>query len=436
MLTRSSWFLLALALIVIAPLQATPAPGPNYVLILGSSVTGGFSSVEATQATALGYMVEIATDAGWAAKSTADFASYRALILGDPDCSTSISSLAVAENDKAVWGAAVLGNVAVVGTDPEFHTLAGVPGAPPLVRGAIGFATSGAGATGLYLSLSCYYFAAGHGTPVAILSPFGSFAAGGQPDCSTPVHIVAPGHPVAAGSTDSSLSNWGCSIHELLESFPSTFLPVAIAEGVTGPGSLSFADGSQGVPYIVARGSDTLKPTCKLRFLAGPPAQVEVTLRDTGSGLARIDVTESENATESVPAFSVGTTDPVLVTATKIDPTQGSEISITATDVAGNAIICDPIVALVVRNAGKPESETLTGIPASQRFVTVANGTPGLQHLDVIVNSIRFRVAGLADGAQRTLDVSAAMVPGNNTVTLEAFGKPGGSAAVFLADSQ
>ena len=67
-------------------------------------------------------------------------------------------------------------------------------------------------------------------------------------------HIVAV-HPVLAGLTDADLSNWSCSVHEVITAFPSTFLPLAIANNVTGEGEYAFADGSHGVPYILARGN-------------------------------------------------------------------------------------------------------------------------------------------------------------------------------------
>lgn len=50
------------------------------------------------------------------------------------------------------------------------------------------------------------------------------------------------------------MSNWGNSLHEVITSYPSSFVPLAIAVGVTGTGSQRFADGSSGVPYILARG--------------------------------------------------------------------------------------------------------------------------------------------------------------------------------------
>ena len=57
--------------------------------------------------------------------------------------------------------------------------------------------------------------------------------------------------------------------------------------------------------------------------------------------------TEATNATVSIPAFTVGTTSPVVVTATKIDQTVGASMTVRATDVAGNVTMCDPAMVTV-----------------------------------------------------------------------------------------
>jgi hypothetical protein len=101
--------------------DAAPAPDANTVLILDSSVSGGASSREAVFAAAAGYTVEVVSNADWASKSTADFATYRAIVLGDATCATSLIPIAAAEANKGVWGPAITGNVILVGTDPVFH---------------------------------------------------------------------------------------------------------------------------------------------------------------------------------------------------------------------------------------------------------------------------------------------------------------------------
>src|SRR5262245_8516734 len=98
--------------------MAAPAPDANSVLILDPTITGGAGSFEATKAAGLGFTVVIVTAAQWSAMTTAEFASYRALILGDPTCVVGTAPIAAAEANRAVWSPAVDGNVIIVGTDP------------------------------------------------------------------------------------------------------------------------------------------------------------------------------------------------------------------------------------------------------------------------------------------------------------------------------
>jgi cysteine-rich repeat protein len=235
------------------PVLAQPAPDGNSVLIL-SSVDGG--GRYAAAATAAGLTVVSATDAQWP-RSTADYHTFKALIIGDPTCGG--TPPAAAEANAATWAAAINGPILIIGTDEVFHFAAG---GSTLINSGISFVTSGAaGQTGAYISLSCYYNSSPTGTPVPLIAPFGVFTVGGA-SCFNDVHIVAV-HPALAGSTDASLSNWSCSVHEFFNSFPSaSFLPLAIARNATGPGQLTFADGSSGIPYILASGGGIAPVLC------------------------------------------------------------------------------------------------------------------------------------------------------------------------------
>lgn len=89
--------------------------------------------------------------------------------------------------------------------------------------------------------------------------------------------------------------------------------------------------------------ADTTAPTCVLSGkVTAPIAQIQVTLQDTGSGLNTITATTT-NATQVTDPFTSGTTSPVTVTATKTDQSKSASLAITATDVAGNTVKCDPI---------------------------------------------------------------------------------------------
>lgn len=236
--------------------SALGAADDHTVLILLTTVNGGIASREAFYATSAGYTVELATATDWAAKSTADFSTYRAIVLGDPTCGGVPPAAALA--NRAVWGPAIDGNVILVGTDPAFHRN---QGGDAVTRGAVEFAAAEVGSTGMYISLSCY----GPINPLPLLQPFESPSTGTfslrDVGCFNDAHRVAD-HPALTGITDASLSDWFCSVHEAFSAFPSDFLPLAIARDAGGAGTISFPDGSSGLPYIMARGRTLVPASC------------------------------------------------------------------------------------------------------------------------------------------------------------------------------
>ena len=168
----------------------------------------------------------------------------------------------------------------------------------------------------------------------------------------------------------------------------------------------------------------------------GPPARVEVTIRDVGTGLAEIVVTKSENADTVVPPFTVGTNDPVVLSSTKIDQTQRARVEARVTDLAGNVKLCDPILLLLVRDkSGIATLDAGSDVPRVEDKVTITNGSPGLNRIDIRVNGQTFKVTGLKDGEETTIDISSAMVDGDaNKVSFEVKGKPGAFANVMIWD--
>ncbi len=189
-------------------------------------------------------------------------------------------------------------------------------------------------------------------------------------------------------------------------------------------------------PIDFLLGLDAVRPACVLEStVAGPPTKINVRAQDPRSGIATVQVLESLNATVQVPPFTPGTTGSLAITGTKIDQSKGSRIRLRITDQAGNATECDPVLAEVGRETGKPESQTFEGVPPEERAVTVYNGSPGLRHLHVEVNGRRYQMNNLAPGEERTLDVGAAVQEGQtSTFTLTPHGKPGGSAVVMIWD--
>jgi hypothetical protein len=219
------------------------------VLILDTTVAGGIMSLEAQQAISLGLTVDVVNAATWGSLSTAQFASYKAIVFGDPNCVTNTSPLAAAEANRAVWSSAVTGNVILIGTDPALHrTLAS---AVALTSKGIDFAAGRADETGLYATLSCYYAGAGPGTAVPVLDRLGGFAVRGQGDgCPNAAHIVST-HPALTGLNDAGLSNWSCSTHEAFDVFPGSFEVLAINRDL--PTGYTAPDGTLGGPYVLAQ---------------------------------------------------------------------------------------------------------------------------------------------------------------------------------------
>lgn len=237
---------LVTGLTLLATTLASPAPNDNSLLFF-KPVSGSEKDV----ATANGFTVVELDAAAWSTLTTADVATFKAVVLGDEFCNFgSPAVLAPVESNRAVWSAAVTGNVVIMGTDPSFHRAIG--GATTLMDRSLKFAAAEKGKTGLYASLSCYYADAPE-TTVTWLDQFGDFRVRGKLACYDHVHIVAM-HPAIDTLTDADLSNWSCSVHEVIFDFPTNFAPLAIALNMTGSGLRTFVDGSRGVPYIVARG--------------------------------------------------------------------------------------------------------------------------------------------------------------------------------------
>jgi hypothetical protein len=96
----------------------------------------------------------------------------------------------------------------------------------------------------------------------------------------------------------------------------------------------------------------------------------------------------------------------------------------------------DPVMTRLTAARGGETQQMLTGIMSAERLLRVQNGTPGLTKLTVVVNGSSYVLAPLSDGASLSLDVGAAMIPGEgNTMVLLGEGAEGASATATLGDS-
>jgi hypothetical protein len=206
-------------------------------------------------------------------------------------------------------------------------------------------------------------------------------------------------------------------------------------------GTTDFGSDSHPTQAFVAKistaSADATPPTCVLTARgtnAAGQKYIKITCQDTGSGLASIEVIQVRNFRVRIPSFTVGTTSPVVITATKVDNLLGSSIALNATDVAGNATLFDPVDLQIDRKTGKPVRYTLTGIPRTESQIAIYNGNPGLTTLTIKVNGTSLIVASLRNNEVRNIDVSSLMVEGDNTITLTAYGKPGANATILIHD--
>lgn len=89
--------------------------------------------------------------------------------------------------------------------------------------------------------------------------------------------------------------------------------------------------------------ADTTKATCAYSIVTSPPpAHINFTVQDVGSGIASITFPTLNNIQSPVPvpAFTAGTNSPVSFTATKADNTKRAQIAVLITDTAGNQSSC------------------------------------------------------------------------------------------------
>jgi YD repeat-containing protein len=269
-----------------------------------------------------GYSVTVASPSTWDAMTTAQFASYSAIIIGDPSsggtCASSVPADAL--STASTWGPAVTGNVAVLGTAPA---LAGGQGTS-LITDAIGYAVAGGG-TGLYVSLNCEYSTASARTAVPLLASVegGGFTVRGHrascPNSGTVNTWAAENSSQFNGLASAALASWtspACSVQETFDAWPAGFSAVAYDAGVT-PTEFTASDGATGQAYVllgapVTAATAQLAPTVGGELLAGataggsnsaaPGASATVTPVANGVNAANGDFTQS-GAGFSIPAF-------------------------------------------------------------------------------------------------------------------------------------
>lgn len=174
--------------------------------------------------------------------------------------------------------------------------------------------------------------------------------------------------------------------------------------------------------------ADTTPPVVTLtNIITGPPKQVQITSYDTQSGLGSIVVTNCTNCTATTQAFTVGTNNKVVTTATKTNQSLGSTIQLKVTDVAGNVTLYDP-VDVNIESSSKPSTHTVA-ISAAEHILLIANGTPGIEKLYLNINGRPLHPIKLDDGQGLRLDLMRYLSPlAQNKVTIRSTGASGATA--------
>jgi hypothetical protein len=73
------------------------------------------TGLEIDEAAALGFTSKTVTEAEWRAMTTADFAAFKAIIIGDNFGSSDVTLIQFLADTKNVWGPAVTGNIVIHG---------------------------------------------------------------------------------------------------------------------------------------------------------------------------------------------------------------------------------------------------------------------------------------------------------------------------------
>lgn len=189
--------------------------------------------------------------------------------------------------------------------------------------------------------------------------------------------------------------------------------PLVEHSTATGSGGALFSPGTMidGTPFAGCALPDNTAPSCNiLNIDPGPPMSVDVEVQDAESGLAQINVVQAKNATVNIPAFTVGTNDPVIVHAEKINQSKRASVVLEVIDVAGNSILCDPVYKTISSVA--PE-----GFNLLQNYPNPFNPTTTI-HFDVAgegATEVSIKVYDMTGREVKTL-INELMQPGQYSV--------------------
>jgi hypothetical protein len=211
------------------------------------------------------------------------------------------------------------------------------------------------------------------------------------------------------------------------------------------PGGLTYGGGdpvilktADGVPW-----PDPNNP-CKLAHVSHMPVRkdpspqwfrgaasrsgLQVAVQDADSGLATVTtLSTTTNASVSIPPIPANPTDPLVVTATRLNLAKPMVVAVHAVDVTGKTNDFRASMS-PVRSGGN------TIMRARGPSVMILNGDVGLQDVTLTVNGVTFQVSDLQSSETREVDISSALIKGGkNRITLTGEGPEGATADALVA---
>ena len=170
----------------------------------------------------------------------------------------------------------------------------------------------------------------------------------------------------------------------------------------------------------------------------GPPIQLHLEAQiGVDAGIASIAVASavSSAVTTAMPMDAGGTQAPVPLTVTKLDHFSHSRIIFAITDTNGNTANKEPIFTVLKVNTGTWAKQTFFDLTPEQGHLMLTNNNPGLDKLQVWVNSKLQSTVSLTPNQILNLDVTAAMTEAENTISLVGFGDLSRRAHIIITDT-
>ena len=125
----------------------------------------------------------------------------------------------------------------------------------------------------------------------------------------------------------------------------------------------------------------------------------------------------------------------VVVTATIKNSGENAWVDVNVYDIANNMSNFDPVMDILTIGENGEVRKAYTGIISPEHYVRVANGSPGLDRVSLMVNGRTFEIGALDPGQSVLVDVGSAMNEGDqNTIVALAYGAAGTRADIQIYD--